>query len=189
MEKPILGRYELTDKNQVVIDISIKTVEELYSNFDRTAPYIKKDLDQDFVDYIIDCVREIGDNNFIIRITLTKMPEEMIMERVRGSIQTFFSYLKDVENRAIESMFSRSSRLFIIGLVLLGFSIAANRRLISNESVLWELLTQGITIAAWVSLWEAIANLFVEWNPHKKNISLYERIVKAEVVFRCPPEK
>ena len=184
MKKNILGRYELTDKNLVVIDISIRTVEELYNNFDRTAPYTKKDLDQDFVDYIIDCVREIGDSDFIIRITPSNMPDETIMERVRGSIQTFFNYLKDVENRAIEVMFGRSFKLFIIGLALLALAIIAKKHLSSSEGVLTEVFSQGLTIASWVSMWEAIANLLVEWHPHKKNIRLYERVMKAPVKFR-----
>ena len=127
MKKTILGRYELTEQNEVVIDVSIRTVEDLYNNFDRTAPYMKKDLDQEFVDYIIDSVREIGDNDFVIRITLFNMPEEITMSRVRSSIHTFFQYLKDTEHRALETMFRRSFMLFGIGLALLSLAIAASR--------------------------------------------------------------
>jgi hypothetical protein len=57
MKKSIISRYERTEKNEVIIDASVRTVEDLYNNFDRTAPYLKKDLDQDFVDYIIEMSR------------------------------------------------------------------------------------------------------------------------------------
>lgn len=187
MKKMILGRYELTDDDQVIIDVSIRTVEDLYNNFDRTAPYMKKDLDQEFVDYIIDCVREIGVNDFVIRVTLSRKPDELIMERVRRSIDTFFHYLQEIEHRKLDVMFKRSFKLFGIGLALLALAIAATRHFSSGEGVLAEVFAQGLTIAAWVSLWEAIANLFVEWHPHTKNIRLYERVTKAPVIFRHLP--
>jgi hypothetical protein len=187
MKKMILGRYELTDNDQVIIDVSIRTVEDLYNNFDRTAPYMKKDLDQEFVDYIIDCVREIGGNDFVIRVTLSRKPDEVIMDRVRRSIDTFFHYLQEIERRALDAMFRRSFKLFGIGLALLALAIAAARQFSSGEGVLTKVFAQGLTIAAWVSLWEAIANLFVEWHPHSKNIRLYEQVVKAPVIFRHLP--
>ncbi|MBN2180809.1 MAG: hypothetical protein JW715_02755 [Sedimentisphaerales bacterium] len=187
MKKQILARYELTEQNEVVIDVSIRTVEDLYNNFDRTAPYMKKDLDQEFVDYIIDSVREVGNNSFIIRITLSNMPDEITMSRVRSSIYTFFQYLKDIERRALETMFRRSFMLFGIGLALLALAIAATRKFSSSEGVLAEVFAQGLTIAAWVSLWEAIANLFVEWRPHTKSIRLYEQVMNSPVMFRHLP--
>ncbi len=54
----------------------------------------------------------------------------------------------------------------------------------SDEGVLAGVFAQGLTIAAWVSLWEAIANLFLEWHPHRQNVRLYSRIMNAPVMFR-----
>lgn len=187
MKKDIISRYELDDDGNVIIDTSIKTVEDLYNFFDRMAPYIKKDLDQEFVDYLIDCVREIGGYNFVIRISLINMPDNATMERVRGSIGTFFGYLQELEKKAIRSMFRRSFVLFGIGLGLLACAIVANRRISGNEGVWLEVFAQGLTVAAWVSLWEAIANIFLEWHPHRRDIKTYSRIIHARVMFRQLP--
>lgn len=189
MKKTILGRYEVNDQSKVVIDVSVRAVEDLYNNFDRNAPYTKKELDQEFVDYIIDSVGEIGENEFIIRITLSNMPDEKIMNRVQSSIQTYFRYLKDLENRSVEVMFSRSFKLFGLGLVLLFIAIVLKRHFSTSEGILAQIFSEGLTIAAWVSLWEAIAYIFIEWRPHIKNIKLYEKVMKAQVVFHHqPPE-
>ena len=185
MKKPILSRYERTEKNEVIIDVSVRTVEDLYNNFDRTAPYIKKDLDQEFVDYVIECVREIGQSDFVIRISLSNMPDEAVMDRVRTSIQTYFQYLQETEKRALRAMFRRSIVLFGIGLALLALAIMATRRFSSSEGVLAEVFAQGLTVAAWVSLWEAIANLFLEWFPHRQDIRRHTRVINAPVLF-CP---
>ncbi len=185
MKKSILSRYERTDRNEVIIDASIRTVEDLYNNFDRTAPYVKKDLDQEFVDYVIECVREIGRSDFVIRISLTNMPDEAVMDRVRTSIQTYFQYLQETEKRALGAMFRRSVVLFGIGLALLALAIMATRRLSTDEGVLAEVFAQGLTVAAWVSLWEAIANLFLEWFPHRQDIRRHTKVINAPVMF-CP---
>lgn len=183
MKKPILSRYERTEKNEVIIDASIRTVEDLYNNFDRTAPYVKKDLDQEFVDYVIECVQEIGNSDFVIRISLSNMPDEAIMNRVRTSIRTYFRYLQETEKRALGAMFRRSIVLFSIGLTLLVLAIMATRRFSSNEGVLAEVFAQGLTVAAWVSLWEAIANLFLEWYPHHQDIRRHAKVINAPVQF------
>ncbi len=184
MKKSIINRYEFTDKNQVIIDASVRSIEDLYNYFDRTAPYMKKDLDQEFVDYIIDCVREIGKSPFVIRISLTKKPDDLLMDRVRSSIKTYFLYLKEVEQREIRVMFRRSVMLFGIGLALLALAIVARQQFSSSENILAEVFSQGLTVAAWVSLWEAIANLFIEWHPHRQDIKLHSKVMEAPVIFR-----
>ena len=183
MKKSIISRYEHTEKNEVIIDASIRTVEDLYNNFDRTAPYLNKDLDQEFVDYIVESVREIGKSSFVIRISLSNMPDEPVMERVRSSIRTYFKYLQDTERRALGAMFRRSIVLFAIGLSLLALAIIDTRWFSLNEGVLTEVFAQGLTVAAWVSLWEAIANLFLEWFPHRLDIKRHIKVMNAPVTF------
>ncbi len=184
MKKHIISRYELTEKNEVIIDASVRSVEDLYNNFDRTADYLKKDLDQEFVDYVTDCVREIGKRAFVIRISLSTTPDNTVMDRVRRSVRTFFLYLQEAERRQLRAMLRRSLVLFLIGLALLALAIAATRRFSSSEGVLAEVFAQGLTVAAWVSLWEAIANLFIEWYPHRQDIKRYDRVTNAPVMFR-----
>jgi hypothetical protein len=184
MKKSIISRYERTENNEVIVDASVRNVEDLYNNFDRTAPYLKKDLDQDFVEYVIDCMHEIGRTDFVIRISLSNMPDKVVMDRVRRSIKTFFQYLQDTERRALRKMFRRSLVLFVIGMVLLALAIEATKRLSSSEGVLAEVFAQGLTVAAWVSLWEAIANLLLEWFPHRQDIKRYDRVINAPVTFR-----
>jgi hypothetical protein len=184
MKKPIISRYELTEKNEIIIDASVRSVEDLYNNFDRTADYMKKDLDQEFVDYVTDCVREIGKRAFVIRISLSTLPDKTVMDRVHRSIRTYFLYLQETERRELRAMLRRSLVLFVIGLALLVPAIAATRRYSSSEGVLAEVFAQGLTVAAWVSLWEAIANLFIEWYPRRQDIRRYNHVTNAPVMFR-----
>lgn len=168
----------------MVIDVSIHSIEDLYHDFDKTAPYYRKELDHEFVDYLTECIQEIGKHPFVIRISLEKMPDEILMGRVQKSLNSYYVYLKDIEIRSIKQVFRRFVILFTAGIVLLVLAIFATRRLSSHESVVAEVFAQGLTIAAWVSLWEAIVKIFLEWRPHREAIRLYNRIIDSPVIFR-----
>ena len=183
MKKTVIDRYEITKNEKVAIDVSIPTVERLYHDFDKTAPYYHKELDQEFADYLTECVHEIGKHPFIIRISLEKMPDETLMDRVQKSINSYYMYLKLTEIRSLKRMFRRFVVLFGVGLVLLVLAILATRRVSLHEGVVVEVFAQGLTIAAWVSLWEALVNIFMEWRPHRVNIRLYNRIIDSDIIF------
>ena len=187
MKKTVIDRYETTKSNQVVIDVSVQSVEHLYHDFDKTAPYYRKELDQEFADYLTECVHEIGKHPFIIRISLKKMPDEALMGRVQKSVNSYYVYLKEIEIRSMKRMFRRFVILFVVGLALLVLAILAMRRASLHEGVVAEVFAQGLTIAAWVSLWEAIVNISMEWRPHTENIRLYNRIIDSQVIFRKRP--
>lgn len=184
MEDKIPGQFELNDQDQVVIDISGKLVEDFFNKSDQNTSGITKELDQEIADYIIDSMREIGENKFIIRITLPEMADEKDISRLQDSIQSYFNNLKDLENRSIETMLSRSFKLFGLGLGLMFFAIVFNRFFPVSERGLTRLFYEGLTISAWIPLWVAIVTIIIKWPPHKENIRLYEKLIKAQVIFR-----
>ena len=184
MKKTILERYEKTETGRLIIDVSIPTIEQLYNNFDRTAPYYRKELDPEFTDYLIESVNEIQNKKFVIRITLAYTPEDSLKDRIRNSINNYFLYLKELEYRALVVMLKRSLVLLGAGLVLLIFAIIATRNSTEEWGVLEEVLSQGLTVAAWVALWEATANIFLEWSPHHHNITIFNKIIKSPLWFR-----
>lgn len=181
--RSVLSRYERDGEGNIVIDVSAARVEDLYNNFDKSAPYIRRDLDQDFADYLIDCARELNHNPFIIRLTLTHPPDEPRFSRIRRSLNTYFLYLAETEIQQILQMFRRSSILFVIGLGILFGSVWLNRLLGAERSVTANVFAEGLTVAAWVSLWEALAIFLIEWFPHRKNVVLYRRLADTELVF------
>lgn len=167
-----------------VIDISVRAIEDLYDNFDRTATYPKRDLDLDFANHLVNCVREIGKYPFILRISFSQPEVTEKMERVRTSIKNFFDYLNELERQRLRALFRQSCILLGFGIGLLFLSISINTKLAKTGSILAKILTEGVTVIAWVSLWEAIANFILVWQPHYQTMKLHHRIVNAQVTFR-----
>ncbi len=183
MKKSILSRYELTEDNRLIIDVAVRTIEHLYHNYDKVAPYHRKELDQEFVDYLIESIREVYKRDFIIRISFEIMPPEVLLERVRGSISNYFLYLVELEVRNLKIMIKRSLILLVLGLILLALAIAVTQRISLSPGVLKEVFAQGLTVAAWVSLWEAMANLLLAWLPHHQDTVIYKKGVNSPVLF------
>jgi hypothetical protein len=182
--KDILNRYAQAEDGAVIIDVYTDRPEYLYNDFDRKAPYMKKDLDQDFADYLIDCAREIGRHPFIIRINLPTSPSEDLASRIKNSIASYFAYLKSsAEGNRGKAL--RTSMIFLFtGLALLVLSLWAHQRFLPPESLAGRVMSEGLTVAAWVSLWEALANFLIQWPPHNREIKLYKRLAEAAVRFQ-----
>jgi hypothetical protein len=185
MKRSILDRYETTPDGKVVIDVFAPRVEDLYENFDKTAPYHKKDLDEDLAYYLTECAREIGRVEFVIRFSIGTLTAEDLRKRVRTSIRTFFLYQRELELASMKKMLRTSLMLFMIGIVVLGLSVWVNYLVLPGSGNLFfgKLFAEGLTIAAWVSLWESLATFLIYWMPHQQQIGLCWRIANAQVLF------
>jgi hypothetical protein len=72
--KQILSRYARTEDGKVIIEVGTARIQDLYHDFDKTTPYLRKDLDEQLVDYLSDAAREIGGDDFVIHVTLAETP-------------------------------------------------------------------------------------------------------------------
>ncbi|MBU1643157.1 hypothetical protein KKE54_07320 [bacterium] len=183
MKKEIFDRYAQSDKGEIIIDISAEKVEDLYNDFDKYAPYVKKELDQELVDYIIASVKEIGDAPFMIRFRLTAPLESALESRLQSSISSYFRYLKELEIDELKGMLRRSFYLFLIGLAFITASIWVNTLYKDDMSVLQKVFAEGLTVAGWVSFWEALSTFLIDWMPHRNRIRMYERIAATALHF------
>ena len=183
MKKNILNRYARTTDKKLIIDIAAEKVESLYNDLDKYAPYRKKELDQDLVDYLIDSASEIGNEDFVIQFHLTTLADSKLTSRVKTSIHNYFLYLIDLEFRKLTKMARSSSIFFAIGIVILSLSVWINQEIAGHETVIANVFAEGLNVAAWVSLWHAIANMLINWTPHRQQIKMYHRVAKAPILF------
>ncbi|NTV82559.1 hypothetical protein FGF66_07100 [Chlorobaculum thiosulfatiphilum] len=186
MKKDILERYDRLDDGRVVIDVYASKVEELYEDFDKQAPFHRKDLDEELAAYLIDCVREIGRVDFIIRITLDSIPSGEFQERIRSSLRQFFIYQQELITASTRRQLRKSLLFLFGGMVLLFLSLrfGGGMTSVSARLVYERVLVEGVTIAAWVSMWESLTILMFSYWPARQRIRLNSRIAGAEVRFQ-----
>jgi len=179
MKKKIVERYDVSDDGEVIIKISAQRVEDLYNEYDKKSSFSKKDLDQEFVTYIIDSVNEIGKEPFYIKFYFEDEIEEKLQEKVRNSIRHYFLYLQDLENKMMKEQVNNSVIFIVIGLFFTVISILTGE----SESFFVKVLSEGMLVAGWVSLWEALATLLIKWLPLTKKLKLFKRISTCEILF------
>lgn len=183
MQKPVLGRYSITAEGEIIIDVAASRVQDLYNDFDRNAPYVRRDLDQDFSDYLLDCAKEIGRKSFVIRITLGQMPSDEVIARVKQSIHNYFCYLGEMKKKKIKRANTTSLILLTVGLSVFSVVMLINKITGARPVFLANLLIEGLTVAAWVSLWEALATFLIRRSPLRRTIDLVDRLADAPVFF------
>lgn len=190
MKENILDRYGRTRDKKVIIDIAAAKIDDLYNDLDKYAPYRKKELDPNLVAYLIDSAREIGKEDFVIQVRISASADPGLTSQVQTSIQNFFLYLVNLELRTLSHMARSSLTLFAIGVVILFLSVWITQQYAGQESVIADVFAEGLNVAAWVSLWYALANLLINWTSHRQEIQMYRRIAKAPVLFReSPPDQ
>ena len=183
MSQAIVNRYPRTGDNALIIEVATSKVEDLYNNFDRHAPYILKDLDSELTDYLVNAVSEIGREKFVIHFSFDEPANPELISRVRVSVKNYFQYMKQLQKRELSRMLRTSAIFLLTGLVILFLSITSTREAIDSDSVVLHVLSEGLTVAAWVSLWQALANILINWMPHMRLWKIQDRIMHATLLF------
>jgi hypothetical protein len=179
----ISDRYARTRDGKFLLEITTDCIEDLFNNFDRNSLYLKKDLNKDLVDYLIDSAKEIGQDTFIIHFRIVHLDSKTPIDEVKTDIENYFYHLKELELKELNRMRNTSLILLSVGLVILTLLVLVNQYTELYNSIIIKVLAEGLTVAAWVSLWEALATFIIRWKPHQQNIRLYEHIAKAPVTF------
>src|SRR5574344_1939393 len=119
MEEEILkNRYEFSPNGKAIIDVTVGEIGDLFNSFDKRAIYTRRELDQDFVEYITDCVKELGTVDFEIMINIENEFNIMQENTLRKAVKNHFSYLYSIEHKKIRLEFKKFSFLFMLGVFL-----------------------------------------------------------------------
>ncbi len=175
------NRYEFTREGKAIIDISVESIGDLFNSFDKKATFTRRELDQDFVEYVIGCVKELGDVDFVIRITVDR-EYNMLQENIlRKAMVNHFMFQHEVERLNLRKEFRKFSSLLLLGVVLM-LVVSYYKFPNPDEQELWKKISQeGLVIAAWVAFWEAFTSLIFGFNPFYQKSGIYGKIVSAEV--------
>lgn len=183
MNKTILDRYPRAEDGTYVIDISAGRANDLYDDFDRKTPYRKKELDQHLVEYISDSANELNKKEFIIRFSLSEPPSDELQERITTSVISYFEYIKTLEINELKRAIRSSLIYLLLGIAILFLSVWVNHQLDDDTGVITKVFAEGLTVAAWVSMWEALATFIINWPPYSRKIKIYDRIANAAIQF------
>ncbi len=161
-QKNILDRYKI-EKDNVVIEISIKISRQLFNEHD-PAPFRELDLDQQFVTYVVSAVEEFPlRTKMIIRILTAEVQDTKTENSLTicESIQKYFQYESELAS-AKQSKVRRTARFFfLIGFVTLFICLTLAQLMSSTQlaPAITEMMSVGFIIIGWVAMWHPIETL------------------------------
>lgn len=179
--KLVESRYDFTPDGFAIVDIFVESVADLVHSFDRKAAFSKRELDQDFVEYLTDCLKEIGSHEFIVRISIEQEFNLIQENNLRKAIKHHFTYLHEIEKIKYRKEMQKFTLLMILGVSLLAL-ISKYKIPDTTQAELWvKTLQEGLTIASWVAIWEALTAILFCWSPAFSDSKIFNRISQAEI--------
>lgn len=177
-------RYRKND-GKYCIDIFIENPDQLFDWKD-PAPFRYRDLDDDFVRFVLQSAREIGNQPF--KIVINSSAKELVGTHettLIEAIRQFFSYEKDLVRNEISSLFRYGRMTMFFAVVFLFTCIRASTWLDrQTDSVFYHAVAQGLTILGWVAMWRPVNIFLYDWWPLYNKMTKYAELKDVEIDFR-----
>lgn len=170
------------------INIFLSLNRDIFSGYFNTqdpSPIYKRQLSHQLERDIMTCTRNVKRNSVITyKISYTNEQDKQYAEPLVFAIRRHFSEAKNILTADFEKFKRRTYMLLVVSLSvvmlchgLLPFLLKQQGGAIHAE------LSSSLDVFSWVILWKPIDRLIFYWNPFLKDISVMEKLEKAEVVI------
>lgn len=168
------------------IEVRVKSSQQLFDARD-PAPFRERDLDDDFVEYILSSAREFPISSplkiviYIEEVETKELPKDSIREAIRS----YFSYKIDLQRGDLKTFIKRAQLFLLIGLATLVSCIWIAQSLkIPVPPGAIGVLREGIVIFGWVSIWKPIELILFDWYPLFEKLRFYKKLQGTEIDIR-----
>ena len=168
------------------IEVRVKSPQQLFDSRD-PAPFLDRDLDDDFVEYIFSSAREFSLSSplKIVIYIEEKETKDLPKDSIREAIHSFLTYQIDLQKGDLKNFLKRAQLFFLIGLTILVLSISvAQNLLVPSPPGLIGILREGIVIFGWVSIWKPIELILYDWYPLFEKLRFYKKLLATEIDVR-----
>jgi hypothetical protein len=183
MTAPKKARYKQVEGKHW-IEVRIHSPLQLFDARD-PAPFRERDLDDDFVEYILSSTRELSGNSPLKLLIHIEEAEKKEFPRamIKESIHDFFSYQIELQRRNLRAFLRRAQIVLALGLITL-FMFLWIAQSITPTPGIWAIVREGLIIFGWVSIWKPIELVLFDWYPLFEKLRQYKRILEAEIDIR-----
>jgi hypothetical protein len=168
------------------IEVRIKSPQQLFDARD-PAPFLIRDLDDDFVEYILSSAREIPFAAPVKIVIYVGDPEgvDLNKEAVREAIRSYLSYQIELQRGALRQFARRAQFFLVMGVAFLAACLFVAQKIGNPTSfVPLSILREGVVILGWVSVWKPIELILFDWYPLYEKLRLYRKLMQADLDVR-----
>ncbi len=172
------------------IEVRIKSPLQLFDSRD-PAPFWERDLDDDFVEYVVASAREfsIPTPLKVVIYVEEKESKDLPKQAIREAIHSYLTYRIDVQSGELKSFIKRAQVFLAIGLLTLISCLSVAQGMTISEPPGWAgILRDGIVIFGWVSIWKPIELILFDWYPIFETLRFYKKLLQTEIDIRFASE-
>lgn len=161
-----------------------------YFNPQDPTPIYKRQLSHEFELYIMNCIRSAKrDSAFSYKINYRNEQDKQFAEPLAYAIRRHFAETKAITIADFEKFKRRTYRLLFASVAVVMICQGFLPLLFLQEEHTFKSgLTNSLDVLCWVILWKPIERLIFYWNPFLKDISIMDRLEKAEVTVTAIEE-
>lgn len=187
-----LLRYK-REKDSIIIEVAVKNSRQLFNERD-PAPFRERDLDPQFVNYLVSSVEEFSLRTKMKVRILTSDSGDLSPENswiIGDAIRSFFMYESEL-TRSKQRKKNRSTRyFFLIGIVVLVICSGLAQWIESAHlaPTIIKIGSLGFVILGWVAMWHPMEGLLYDWWPVRQQIQYFDKIATMDIEFYVNDEK
>jgi hypothetical protein len=173
-------RFE-EDNNVYLIEVSLDDYTDVYDEWD-PAPFRRRFIKAEFDDFIVSSSEDIPlEYNLNIVLYIPKEKEDEKKEKaVLAAYQNYYSYVSEKNEKMWQKVNGNNIYFFLLAVVFL--SVRFLLQYVTN-SVLFDVIKEGIAIGGWVSLWEVFTNIFIRRKQIKMKYKIIKRLCSSDIRF------
>lgn len=154
-----------------------------------TIPYFYVPLNEEFIDYVEDAVKEIKATSYTLNLCFPtdKNYSDTDRELLKARIHQYFVFKADKAKKRLHENFRQTAGLFVYGFVFMLICMLI-RGFFSGypDDSIFNSIREGLLVLGWVALWCPFEKLLFEWIPLKKELNICKRLasMKTECISK-----
>lgn len=182
LDAPKKARYKSSDGKHW-IEVRVRDIQQIFDQRD-PAPFRERDLNEDFVKYIVSSARDFSLGVPLKLIIYVEAKDSLALTKseITQAIYSYFSYEIELQQRDLRDFLKRAQLFLVIGmLVLMTCIVISQSALLKESSGLLSVLREGVIIFGWVSMWKPIESMLFDWYPLYEKLRFYKKFLKTEI--------
>ena len=169
------------------INIFLKVNEQSidgYFNSNDPAPIYKRQLSQEFEEYIRNYEPSIKRYSSVTyKLYCVQESDKEFVDPLVHAIRRHFSLKKSIKEAEFKKFKRRNWILLIFSLAIVMFVQGVIPMIFQVEHRIHSAFSNAIDVFSWVILWKPIEKLIFYWNPFLKEISIFDKLTNAPIVI------
>ena len=178
-------RYK-REQDSLVVEIAVKNSRQLFNDRD-PAPFRERDLDPQFVTYLVSTVEEFALRTKIKIKIHTLDNDDLSSENsliIKEAIHSYFKYESQLAYSTLKKKLRTARFFFMVGIFTLFICLSLAQLVGAMKTAppaIVEIISVGLVIIGWVAMWRPIESLLYDWWPIREKRLYFDKIALLEV--------